>query len=141
MGVFFKDIAHRQILLALPFSAQGRPSVVNAVELVDIMLHKLRSGCQWRMLPVRQFSTGASKHAIRGPTSPATAVPPTGRPTTFFDAELYRRRAAVEHANAWLDGFKTLLVRYETSVGNWLAWHWLAFVVIFLRKIIQKPVF
>jgi len=60
---------------------------------------------------------------------------------TPFDPELYRRRVVVEHANAWLDGFKTLLVRYETSVGNWLAWHWLAFAVIFLRKINQKPIF
>jgi len=24
----------------------------------------------------------------------------------------------VEYANAWLDSFKTLLVRYETSIGN-----------------------
>ena len=57
---------------------------------------------------------------------------------TFFDPELYRRRAVAEHANAWLDSFKTLLVRYETSVGNWLAFHWLAFVVLFLRKIKAK---
>ena len=61
--------------------------------------------------------------------------------STFFDPERYRRRVVVEYANAWLDGFKTLLVRYETSVGNWLAWHWLAFVVIFLRKINRKPTF
>ncbi|MGI4872170.1 MAG: transposase [Janthinobacterium lividum] len=60
---------------------------------------------------------------------------------TFFDPELYRRRVVVEHANAWLDGFKTLLVRYETIVGNWLAWHWLAFVVIFLRKINRRTTF
>jgi len=32
-------------------------------------------------------------------------------------------------------------MHYETSVGNWLAWHWLAFVVIFLRKIYQKLTF
>jgi len=60
---------------------------------------------------------------------------------TFFDPELYRRRVVIEHANAWLDGFKTLLVRYETSVGNWLAWHWLPFAVLFLRKINRKPTF
>jgi len=60
---------------------------------------------------------------------------------TFFDPELYRRRAVVEHANAWLDSFKTLLVRYETSVGNWLAFHWLAFVVLLLRKIKTKTTF
>ncbi|WP_245897284.1 transposase [Hymenobacter nivis] len=58
---------------------------------------------------------------------------------TFFDPELYRRRTVVEHANAWFDSFKTLLVRDETSVGNWSAWHWMAFAVLFLRKINQKP--
>ena len=60
---------------------------------------------------------------------------------TFFDLEPYRRRTVVEHANDWLDSFKTLLVRYETSVGNWFAWHWIAFAVLFLRKINQKPNF
>ena len=60
---------------------------------------------------------------------------------TFFDPERYRRRAVVEHANAWFDSFKILLVRHETSVGNWLAFHWLAFVVLFWRKIKAKPTF
>jgi transposase len=58
---------------------------------------------------------------------------------TFFDPELYRRRVVIEHANAWLDSFKTLLVRYETGLGNWLAFHWLAFIVLLLRKVIVKP--
>lgn len=39
---------------------------------------------------------------------------------TLFDDVLSRRRVVVEQANAWLDGFKTLLVRYETRVENWL---------------------
>jgi transposase len=68
-------------------------------------------------------------------------IPRNRRADTPFDPELYARRVVVEHANAWLDGFKTLLVRYETSVGNWLAWHWLAFAVIFLRKINRKSTF
>jgi hypothetical protein len=37
---------------------------------------------------------------------------------TYFDEELYKRRTMIEHANAWLDSFKTLLVRYETNVEN-----------------------
>lgn len=53
----------------------------------------------------------------------------------YFDVELYRRRTVIEHANAWLDSFKTLLVRYETSVRNWVSLHWMAFSVLFLRKI------
>ncbi|WP_169513139.1 hypothetical protein [Hymenobacter aerophilus] len=60
---------------------------------------------------------------------------------TFFDPELYRRRAVVEYANAWLDSFKTLHVCYEISIGNWLAWHWLAFVVLLLREISPKSTF
>lgn len=56
----------------------------------------------------------------------------------YFDEELYKRRAVIEHANAWLDSFKTLLVRYETNLENWLCFHWLAFVVLLLRRINQK---
>ena len=58
---------------------------------------------------------------------------------TPLDPELYRRRLVIERLNAWLDGFKTLLVRYETSVQNWLAFHWLAFTVLLLRKIASPP--
>lgn len=54
---------------------------------------------------------------------------------TFFDPVLYRRRILIEHANAWLNSFKTLLVRYETGVENWLAFHWLACIALFLRKL------
>ncbi len=53
----------------------------------------------------------------------------------YFDEKLYRQRTAIERTNAWLDGFKTLLVRYETNVDNWLAFHFLAFTVLLLRKI------
>lgn len=54
---------------------------------------------------------------------------------TPLDPELYRRRWVIERLNAWLDGFKALLVRYETSLQNWLALHWLAFTVLLLRRI------
>ena len=54
---------------------------------------------------------------------------------TPLDSELYRRRLVIERLNTWLDGFKTLLVRYETSLQNWLAFHWLAFTALLLRKI------
>jgi len=54
---------------------------------------------------------------------------------TPLDPELYHRRFAIERLNAWLDGFKALLVRYETSLQNWLTLHWLAFTVLLLRKI------
>jgi transposase len=55
-----------------------------------------------------------------------------------FDEVLYADRGAVERSNAWLDGFKALLVRFEFSVRNWKAFHFIAFFVIFFRKIPKK---
>lgn len=57
----------------------------------------------------------------------------------IFDEELYKDRSVIEHANAWIDGFKALLVRFEFSVRNWMSLHFMAFSVIFLRKIKRKP--
>ena len=57
---------------------------------------------------------------------------------TIFDDLLYKDRTVIEHANAWIDSFKALLVRFEFSVRNWMALHFIAFSVIFLRKINKK---
>ena len=48
------------MLPALTFSTHGRPSAVEPGELVEVILYKPKSGCQWRLLPVKQFFTGAS---------------------------------------------------------------------------------
>jgi hypothetical protein len=52
----------------------------------------------------------------------------------LLDNELYKERFSIEQLNAWVDGFKTLRVRYETRSSNWLALHCLAFAIIFIRK-------
>lgn len=56
----------------------------------------------------------------------------------YFDEELYKRRTVIEHANAWMDSFKALLVRFETKAINWVALTLLAFSVRFLCKIKTK---
>ncbi|MEX8546291.1 MAG: IS5/IS1182 family transposase, partial [Mucilaginibacter sp.] len=56
----------------------------------------------------------------------------------YFDEELYKRRTVIEHANAWMDGFKGLVIRYEVLPRNWMAMHWMAFCVFFLRRINKK---
>ena len=58
--------------------------------------------------------------------------------THIFDEELYKDRYVIEQANAWIDGFKALLVRFEFSVKNWMALHFMAFFCIFLRKLVNK---
>jgi len=55
----------------------------------------------------------------------------------LLDNELYRERFSVEQLNAWVDGFKSLRIRYETKSSNWIALHCLAFSVIFLRKFVD----
>lgn len=74
--------------------------------------------------------------------NPRNAVRSAGRPyesgTHVFDDQLYQHRSVIEQANAWIDGFKALLVRFEFSVKNWMSLHFIAFSVIFLRKINRK---
>lgn len=53
----------------------------------------------------------------------------------YFDEELYKQRFGIERANAWIDSFKALLVRFETLARNWRALHFIAFAVIFIKKL------
>lgn len=53
----------------------------------------------------------------------------------YFDNELYKRRFKIEKANAWLDSFKALLIRFEKLNITWTNLHYLAFSILFLRKI------
>ena len=48
------------------------------------------------------------------------------------------KEAGIAHANAWIDGFKALLVRFEFSIKNWMALHFMAFFCIFLRKLVNN---
>lgn len=89
------------------------------------------SGFDARALRAACFRRGIEANIAPNPRS----APGQDRANYYFDDELYRQRTAVERTNAWLDGFKTLLVRYETNVQNWLAFHFLAFTVLLLRKI------
>jgi hypothetical protein len=57
------------------------------------------------------------------------------RGTPIFNEELYQNRSVIEHSNAWIDGFKALLVRFETTSRNWKSMRLISFVVISMRKI------
>ena len=53
----------------------------------------------------------------------------------LFDDLLYKRRYVIERTNAWLDGFKALLVRFETNQIHWKALNLLAFTIVLLRQL------
>ena len=54
---------------------------------------------------------------------------------SIFDELLYKHRFVIERTNAWLDGFKAVLTRFETNKTHWKALNLLAFCVILLRQL------
>jgi transposase len=52
----------------------------------------------------------------------------------YFDEELYKERYVIERMNAWLDGFKALLIRYEVKIKTWIALHFMAFTITFIKR-------
>lgn len=57
----------------------------------------------------------------------------------YFDEQLFKQRNAIERANAWMDSFKALLIRFETKALHWFMLILIAFSVLFIRKIPNKP--
>ena len=53
----------------------------------------------------------------------------------IFDDLLYKCRFVIERTNAWMDGFKAILTRFETNKIHWKALNLLAFSVILLRQL------
>ena len=52
----------------------------------------------------------------------------------LYDEEMYKHRWKIERTNAWMDGFKAVLTRFDTTVSSWKGWNFLAFIVISLKK-------
>jgi transposase len=60
MEVLPKAIICTWILPYLPQPGTGRPSRVDPIDLLEAILYKLKTCCQWRYLPVKQFFTEAA---------------------------------------------------------------------------------
>ncbi len=56
----------------------------------------------------------------------------------YFDEKLYQQRYAIERTNAWMDGFRSVLNRFDITVSSWKGFNFLAFIVIGLKKF-MKP--
>ncbi|MGS2764903.1 IS5 family transposase, partial [Sinomicrobium sp. M5D2P9] len=50
------------------------------------------------------------------------------------DKELYDQRYVIERTNAWMDSFRSLLNRFDTTVASWTGFNYLAFIVLALKK-------
>ena len=85
-----------------------------------------------------EFRKACQKHQIMA------NVPENKRNTTspslqsyFFDEEMYRYRYTIERTNAWCDSYRTLLVRHDTSIDSWSAWHYLFVIIQWIKKIVK----
>jgi transposase len=57
MGTLSKSTIEKWILPHLPLGKSGFETTVPIVEIVECILYRLKTGCQWRELPTRQFFT------------------------------------------------------------------------------------
>lgn len=55
-----------------------------------------------------------------------------------FNQNSYNNRFAIERTFAWIDKFRTLLIRFERKDAYWLGFHLLAFTLINLRNVVAK---
>lgn len=53
----------------------------------------------------------------------------------YFDQLLYNERYKIERTNAWMDSFRSLLNRFDTTIASWLCFNYIAFIIIALKKI------
>jgi transposase len=56
----------------------------------------------------------------------------------YFDQEPYDERYSIERTNAWMDSFRSLLNRFDTTTAIWNGFNYLAFIVLALRKFKNK---
>ena len=52
----------------------------------------------------------------------------------YFDQLLYNERYEIERTNAWMDSFRSLLNRFDTTIASWLGFNYLAFKIIVFKK-------
>ena len=55
-----------------------------------------------------------------------------------IDEQLYAEGYSVERTNAWMDSYRSLLNRFDTTVSSWESWNYLVFAVLLLKKISRK---
>ncbi len=52
----------------------------------------------------------------------------------YFYDKLYKERYAVGRTNAWIDSFRSLLNRFDTTITSWEGFNFIVFIVIGLKK-------
>ena len=60
------------------------------------------------------------------------------REEEFLDELLYEQRYTIERTNAWMDSYRSVLNRFDTTLSSWKAWNYITFILILLKKIRKR---
>ncbi len=52
----------------------------------------------------------------------------------IIDEDLYKERYSIERTNAWIDSYRSLLNRFDTTLSSWIGFHFIAFIIIAMKK-------
>ena len=52
----------------------------------------------------------------------------------FLDELLYKQRYCIERTSVWMDSYRNVLNRFDTTLSSWKAWNYIAFILILLKK-------
>lgn len=85
----------------------------------------------------KEFRSSCAKKGINGNICFNKRNGTTDR-DEYFDSKLYKERYAVERTNAWMDSYRSLLNRFDTTVESWIGLNYLSFIVIALKKFKKK---
>ena len=60
------------------------------------------------------------------------------RDDELFDELLYKERYSIERTNVWMDSYRSVLNRFDTTQTSWEGWNYIAFILIFPKKIRKR---
>ncbi|KAK9674599.1 Transposase DDE domain [Popillia japonica] len=159
--VLSKDIICMDILPHLSVAKRCYPTKSELVEIVNAILYKLKTGIQWEYLPglekanisvdglfinadggfaAKIFRNKCLKHGIMANVD-FNSRNGDVHDNYLLDEMLYKERYSIERTNAWMDSFRTLLNRFDTTVSSWKSFNYIAFMVILLKKIEKRKKF
>ena len=52
----------------------------------------------------------------------------------LFDELMYQQRFVIERTNAWMDNYRSLLLRFDTSISSWTAWHYIFSILFWIKR-------
>ncbi len=114
--VLSKDMITRWILPHLPTRLGGRRPSADPAEVVGAIFYKLKTGCQWRWLPVNALFTGPGL-SWQGVYYHFNAWGKHGAWKNLWLRSLCLHRRSLDLSNVHLDGSHTLAKNGGAAIG------------------------